>query len=314
MIATVGEALVDMIEQSDGNFEPCLGGSVCNFTLGLGRQGVQATYLCPLSTDIFGEQFHALLLSNGVELNPKSRSSLPTSLAIVHLDEKGSPSYTFYRDSVADRDADMHQLITSFPSDLEVLHTGGLALVPDDMPKILATVDAAKHRGAVISIDANLRPLLVKDTRAYATGVDVLLRQAHIIKVSDEDALILGLDTVNAATLAEHFFTDDSSVHLIAFTRGAKGAVLMTRSITIDLPAPAPQKIVDTVGAGDCFHAGLIAYLSKAGVLKAQAGLSALTEDLLRKSLRHALASATWDIMQSGCNPGTWDQIESVAS
>ena len=69
MIATIGEALVDLIEQADGRFEACLGGSVCNFTQALSMQGVPTTYLNPLSHDKFGTQFIDLLLKKGVTLS-----------------------------------------------------------------------------------------------------------------------------------------------------------------------------------------------------------------------------------------------------
>jgi len=314
MIATVGEALVDLIQQPDGSFQACLGGSVCNFTLGLARQAVPATYLNPISIDEFGKQFFSLLSTGGVQLQNSTRSHLPTSLAIVSLDAAGSPSYMFYRDSVADRDQTTQDLLAAFPHDLTVLHTGGLALVPDDMPKIVATIDAAKQRGAIVSIDANLRPLVVKDLAAYTKGVDHALRQAHIIKVSDEDAAILGLQQINAQAVADHFFTEHSTIRLIAFTRGAHGAALITRTTTLELPAPPPLRIVDTVGAGDCFHAGLIASLYRADALRSLEALEQLEPALLEKSLRHAMASASFDIMYPGCNPGTWEQIEATFS
>jgi fructokinase len=314
MIATVGEALVDLIEQSDGSFRASLGGSVCNFTLGLARQAVPTTYLSPLSNDDFGRQFHERLTKNGVVLTPASRSPLPTSLAIVHLDERGSPRYTFYRDSVADRDGGAQDLIAAFPDELEALHTGGLALMPADLPKLLTVIEAAERRGAVLSIDANLRPLATKDTDLYLTGVERVLRRAQIIKVSDEDADALGLHDVTAASVAEHFFSGDSSIRLCALTLGARGAALVTRSLSVELPAPRPQRIIDTVGAGDCFHAGLIASLARAGALRARAKLDDLDEDMLTTSLRHALAAATYDIMRPGCSPGSWEQIAALTA
>ena len=60
MISSYGEALVDLIEQADGRFLPCLGGSVSNFSVAVARQGVPSTYLNPLSSDKFGERFSAL--------------------------------------------------------------------------------------------------------------------------------------------------------------------------------------------------------------------------------------------------------------
>ncbi|TAL71542.1 MAG: carbohydrate kinase, partial [Burkholderiaceae bacterium] len=55
-VATAGEALIDLIAQSDGRFEACLGGAVYNLTRALARQGIGTLYLNPLSGDRFGRQ------------------------------------------------------------------------------------------------------------------------------------------------------------------------------------------------------------------------------------------------------------------
>jgi fructokinase len=57
MIATFGEALIDMIEQPSGVFMPALGGSIANFSVAAALQGVPVTYLNALSTDRFGQRF-----------------------------------------------------------------------------------------------------------------------------------------------------------------------------------------------------------------------------------------------------------------
>ena len=177
MIATIGEALVDLIEQPDGRFQACLGGSVCNFTVGLARQGVPTAYLNPLSQDKFGKKFYSLLTDNGVHLGANATSSWPTSLAVVSLDAQGSPTYAFHREAVADRDVSAEMLISRFPEGMELLHTGGLALVPDDQEKILTAIDEAKNRGAIVSIDANLRPLAVAHRDYYIEGVKRAIAQ-----------------------------------------------------------------------------------------------------------------------------------------
>lgn len=307
MIATIGEALVDLIEQPDGNLKACLGGSVCNFTLGLVRQGIAATYMNPLSQDRFGKRFLALLSDNGVNLAHSAGSACPTALAVVSLDAQGSPSYAFYREGVADRDISAAMLVDGFPDALCVLHTGGLALVPDDIGKILAAIEAAKMRGALVSIDANLRPMVVKEKACYIGGVRAAIRQAHIVKVSDEDLVSLGIDSVRPDELAEILF-DDSDLQLIALTRGAQAAVLLTRHLWVELPTPRGLKVVDTVGAGDCFHAGLIAYLQRAEKLSSVETLAQLDQDTLRAALQHAISSASINITRAGCDPATWEQ------
>lgn len=307
MIATIGEALVDLIEQADGRFQACLGGSVCNFSVALARQCVPVNYLNPLSDDKFGGRFLSLLSNNGVHLASDSTSSCPTSLAVVSVDENGYPTYAFHRQGVADRDIDASTLVARFPASMKLLHTGGLALVPEDLEKILAAIQAAKTCGTIVSIDANLRPIVVKKRDAYVDGVRLAIRNAHIIKVSDEDLGILGLGDVTLAELGEILF-DESSVQLIALTRGGEGAALLTRTCQVEMAAPLGLTIVDTVGAGDCFHAGLIAWLFHAGKLGAPSDIEQADVDALGSALRHAISSASLNIMQTGCEPATWEQ------
>jgi fructokinase len=311
MIITLGEALVDMIEQPDGRFDACLGGSVCNFTQAIALQGLPTTYLNPLSFDKFGDRFHALLLEKGVRLASRRRSLCPTSLAIVSLDRDGSPTYAFHRDSVADRDVSAAELIAGWPDDGILLHTGGLALVPADLDKICAVITAATRHGALISIDANLRPMVVPQRAAYIAGVLRALGMAHIVKVSDEDLEVLGLGAASLQELADTLF-GASSVHLIALTRGAQGATLMTRHAAVTLAAPAGLTVVDTVGAGDCFQAGLLAYLQHGGKLASAAWLEKLESNFLTAALRHAIASASINITRSGCSPASWDEVVRV--
>ena len=312
MIATTGEALIDLIEQPDGSFRACLGGSVCNFTLGLVRQGVPAAYLNPLSNDRFGAQFEALLAGNGVQLAAEHRSASPTSLAVVGVNAWGVPSYTFYRDNVADRDICAAQLSANFPPQMALLHTGGLALVPEDVEKTIAVMQAAVDAGGLTSVDVNLRPVAVKDRDSYRDGVMKAMRRAHILKVSDEDLGHLGLGELSLSELSTMLF-HESNTQLIALTLGSRGAILLARDAHMQLPAPGNLVIVDTVGAGDCFHAGLIAYLDRTGVLASSGTLSRIDLDCLEYALRHAIACASLNIMRAGCQPPTWEEAKDFA-
>lgn len=307
MIATLGEALVDMIEQPDGRFQACLGGSVFNFAIGLARQGVPTTYLNPLSTDKFGARFAALLRASDVLPAAPAPSARPTSLAIVSIDAGGAPTYAFHRERVADRDVSAASLIASFPTGMALLHTGGLALVPEDGATLGPALRAAAERGALISIDANLRPLVADDLPRYVDAVRQALRQAHIVKVSDEDLEVLGLGAASLEQVAEALF-HESSVQLIAVTRGGRAAALVSRGGAVELPTPDGLALVDTVGAGDSFQAGLIGYLFRNGVLTGASALGDLGRETLLGALAHAICAASINVTRAGCDPATWDE------
>jgi fructokinase len=224
---------------------------------------------------------------------------------VVSLDAEGKPTYAFHHGPVADRDIDAQRVIASLPNHISLLHTGGLALVPEDIDKVIAVMQAVAQRGGVLSVDANLRPIATDDLPAYRQGVLRALKQAHVIKVSDEDLHHLGFASDDLIASAKKLF-DHSEIQLIALTLGANGAALITRSAITQL-APPKLRMQDTVGAGDCFQAGLISYLARAEKLN-QAAIKNLDEKLLSNALRHAISAASINITRAGCDPATWDE------
>ena len=309
MIASYGEALVDLIEQADGLFLPCLGGSVSNFCVAVARQGVPSTYLNPLSSDGFGRRFSVLFETNGVIQTQSKPSHCPTALAVVTKNVRNEPCYIFHRETVADRDITLATLQACWPQDVRILHTGCLTLTPQDIAQTLALMDFATSRGTVLSVDANIR-LLATTTRAtYLADVEQALRQANIIKLSDEDleALVPNVNPAHPEQLALHYFAASTSIELIVYTRGAMGATLITRNEQITLAPPTGLQVVDTVGAGDCFAAALLAWFYKQGP-NVLTTVREATEPTLRLALQHALAAAGINVTRAGCDPASWDE------
>jgi fructokinase len=313
-IATAGEALIDMIEEADGRLRPCAGGAVYNLTRALGLQGVGTLYLNPLSHDRFGRELAAGLLQAGVVQAREAAVPQPTSLAVVGLDARGKASYSFYRDGVADREvnaAGLKAACAAAPT-LRVVATGCLALVPEDSPRYLPWLQAQRASGLLVVVDANLRPALASDMGAYRESVLAALQQAHLIKASDDDLLLLDLQGDDAMAQARDLLARTQATWL-ALTLGAQGAMLLHRDGRAwHASETTPVKVADTVGAGDSFLAGLLVALLQRATphpLGTEDPLP-LTDDDVRHLLAHAVASASLCVMQTGCVPPSLVEVQ----
>jgi fructokinase len=309
-VATAGEALIDLIAQPDGRFEPCLGGAIFNLTRAIARQGVGAVYLNPLSGDRFGRLLAKALEDDGVVLAEPVPVRAATSLAVVALDAAGHPDYAFYRQGVADRATSAARLNhhCAGAAALELVCAGALALSPDDAGTYLPWLRSQRDQGKIVVVDANLRPSVMPDLAAYRRNVHAALQLADIVKASDEDLAALDVPGADPMQQARGLLAA-TGARLLALTLGAQGACLLARDGRSWRAAePDPVPVVDTVGAGDCFLAGLLAALlrktRRAGRLP-----DSLTDSLAHELLSHALSSATLCVMRRGALPPTWDEV-----
>ena len=306
MFIVAGESLIDMVAAADGTFSPVPGGAPYNFARALALQGVPAGYANPFSDDLFGSLLKKTLEESGAR-HLGAISGKPTSLALVATDERGQPQYSFYRSQVADRDIDPQVLLYPIQSDVTGFHSGGLGLVPPDHVLIVEAMQKFRNRGALCTVDINMRPQVARSMNVslddYREAALTVASAAHVAKVSDEDLQHLSLSgapQVSAKALLQR------GCKLVILTLGVKGAWAISAEEERFQPA-ARVKVVDTVGAGDCFFAGLIASLKHQGALRDLPD-RAPSGAVLAQALRHANACAAIDIGRKGCQPATWEE------
>ncbi|HEX6872808.1 MAG TPA: PfkB family carbohydrate kinase, partial [Micromonosporaceae bacterium] len=94
---------------------------------------------------------------------------------------------------------------------------------------------------------------------------------------------------------------------LVCVTLGAKGAVVAAGDRLIHRPAPQVA-VVDTVGAGDAFTAGLLSGLVRAGAAT-PAAIVALDADVLAGIVDEAVAVAAITCSRAGANSPTRTEL-----
>ncbi|MEY2777697.1 MAG: hypothetical protein RLY30_1795 [Pseudomonadota bacterium] len=306
-IFLLGEALIDLIQESDGRYSACLGGSVFNVGLALARLALAPCYLNRIALDRWGESFRASARQEGILESPLGCSACTTSLAVVGVSESGQPTYTFYREAVADRDWTPEEVLAAVqPQPGDLLHTGGLALMPEDWPKLKTVIQAWRAVGGRVSIDLNVRMVAARNAEAYQRAVMDAALQADLLKVSDEDLVALGLlhPQASADEACEAWrrwlSTTGASPSLAILTRGAEqGWCLIPGSLALGFQPPVVAQPVDTVGAGDSFWAAVLAGLARLGLLREGSPSPAQAQSILGLACR----AAAHTISRRGCDP-----------
>jgi len=157
-------------------------------------------------------------------------------------------------------------------------------------------------------VDANLRPSVMPDLQRYRGHVLATLQYADVIKASDEDLEHLALPGATPLERARHLLTN-THAHFLALTLGGEGAMLLTRAgQTFQARESQSLTIVDTVGAGDCFLAGMVTALLEAG-LSPTWGKSPVISSEAFALLQNAIASASICVQRRGCVPPTRDEV-----
>lgn len=299
MILCCGEALIDMlpVQAADGRdaFAPHPGGAVFNTAIALGRLGVAAGFLCPLSRDLFGARLAAALAAAGVDATLCPRVDRPSTMAFVTL-EGGEARYAFF-DAHSALSGMRAEELPPIPAAAKALFFGGISLAGRASGAAFAGL-AAQAGDRLVMVDPNIRPGFIRDAAAYRARLARLLARADLVKLSDADLRWLDPDRPEAESIAALL---DMGPALVLITRGAAGAEAHHRGGMLRASAP-PVAVVDTVGAGDTFNAGFLAGLARAGAL-GRATLRNLPPPALQEALALATRAAALTCSRAGADP-----------
>ncbi|WP_291379969.1 carbohydrate kinase [Demequina sp.] len=289
----VGEALVDVVIQPDGSTETHPGGSPANVALGLGRLGRDAELLTALGNDVHGRLVRSHLEASRVTVAGGTPAP-STSVATAHIDAHGVATYDF-------------DLAWALPADPVTrpgpvaVHTGSIAAVLEpggsDVMRLLrdARVDST------ITYDPNARPTLMGDPHDALARIEAFVELADVVKVSDEDLdwLMPGVDPLEVARQWA-----SAATALVVVTRGGEGSVAVAAGQVIEVPSVRVD-VVDTVGAGDSYMAGLIDGLWEADLLGAHRrdALAAAPGNVIAEVLERCARIAAITVSRAGANP-----------
>jgi len=290
-----GEALYDLVAQADGTLSGHPGGGPFNTARTIGRLRRPVAYLGRLSTDRLGATHERMLLEDGVDLACIQRTDAPSMLALASLSDDGVASYSFYAAGTAAPGLTPATALASLPEQVAALHVGTLGLVLEPLAAALEAVVARLAGRTMIVVDPNCRPWVIDAPDVYRARLQHVIQMSDLVKISEEDLdwLDPGRPPLEAARALL-----DLGPKVVLLTQGPAGATIVAPRG--DTPvAPISVDVVDTIGAGDAFSGGFLAWWSSHGL-----GAAELTHDgLVVEAARFAAVVAARTVAVAGASP-----------
>jgi fructokinase len=251
-VVGLGEVLWDLLPAGRQ-----LGGAPFNFAFHCHRLGHPAVMVSRVGADDLGREARARVRALGLsDEYIQQDEQYPTGTVTVALDEGGHPTYTIHTDVAYDHLA-WEPRLEALLGRAQALCLG--TLIQRDAEARAAVQQAVRAaRNALVIYDINLR----QDFYSREV-VEESLRASRWVKLNDDELVVLrdllGLDgTTEEPTVKD--LRRRYGLELVALTRGARGCLVQTADEEVTA-AGVPVAVEDTVGAGDAFTAGLLAYV-----------------------------------------------------
>lgn len=307
-IMLVGEPMGLLIAQEEkpldqvDHFITSVAGAELNVAIGLTRLNHSVGYLTKLGRDAFAKRIVRTIEHNGIDTDLISYSDTQlTGFMLKSKVSSGDPDICYYRKNSAASTISKEDIDRVDFSQYGFLHMTGIfpALSRTTLESAKYLMKKAKEKGLVISFDPNLRPQLWPDRQTMIETLNELAEEAdYFLPGCKEGEILMG--SSQPEKIAEHYL--NLGPKAIIVKTGKKGAFAATKEKSFSLPTYPAEKIVDTVGAGDGFAAGV---------------MSAIMEGLsLEQAVDRGNAIGTIQVMSVGDNEGlpTRSQLDKFMS
>lgn len=256
----IGEAFVDLIAhqepQGGHTYWPRFGGSPLNVAVGMRRLGATVKLATSTAPDTFGRQVASFFDAEGVDIQSLS-TKVPRTVLSIATPVDGHVSYEYFGDL-----ASMMTIEKIDPAQLagaSVIHASSTAFNAD--PVFSTVMDAYRTTTAFRTMDANPRPALIDDVRAYRDRLEGVYGHVDLIKFSGEDVEYLYPD---AAVPESALTISDAHGSPVIVTRASEPTLLVVDGTIHEVAVPKVD-VIDATGAGDSFMASLLADIWRGG-------------------------------------------------
>jgi fructokinase len=301
-VTAVGDMLIDFTpcgKSENGNalFERNPGGATANVLVAISRLGGKTAFIGKVGKDSFGYFLKDVLEENKVDTTGMILTTeANTTLAFVHLDDKGDRSFSFYRDPGAETLLTKEEIWFEAIQGSKIFYYSSVSMSHNPAREsIFEAIRFAKRNNKLISHDVNLRPLLWDGLEEAKEVILKGLPYVDILKVSEEELEFL-TGTTNIQKGSE-FFINNYDTSMVLVTLGPGGCYYSTSKFNGHVPA-YKVNAVDTTGAGDAFMGAVLYKITGMGE-----GVNELSDVDLKTIADFACAAGSLTTQKRGAIP-----------
>lgn len=262
-VVTLGETMVLLLAEQSGpmreasTFRRHIAGAESNVAIGLRRLGQTAGWISRVGNDEFGRAVVFRIRGEGVDTSHVVYDpQAPTGMVVRERREAGPIEQVYYRAGSAASRMSSADLDAAYVRDAKYLHLTGItpALSASCRETVFAAAEMARAAGVSVVLDPNYRSKLWSPTEARSVMRDLAARCDVLLPGREEAELLTGESDpdVAARQLAKLGPT------MVVVKLGAQGALALGGDDAIvRVPGTPLERVVDPVGAGDAFAAGL---------------------------------------------------------
>jgi len=268
-VALFGEAMMLLVADRPGplegaeSFHKRTAGAETNVAIGLARLGLKVGWASRLGTDSMGRYLIAAMQREGIDCSHViCDASQRTGFQFKGRVTDGSdPPTEYHRKGSAASQMGPADVDEAWLRSARHLHaTGVFAAISDtSLQAALKTLDVMRAAGRTISFDPNLRPTLWASADVMRHWINELASRADWVLPGVEEGLLL---TGESSPEGIARFYRQHGAKLVIVKLGAAGAYYDSDVAGTGHVAGFPVKeVIDTVGAGDGFAAGVVSAL-----------------------------------------------------
>lgn len=273
-VITMGETMVAMTAENTGSikyadrFSKHIAGAESNFAIGITRLGFDAGWISKVGKDPLGDFVEFSVRGEGVDVSELKRDSeRPTGLMVKEILSKDRAKVYYYRQNSAASAITAAEINEEYLKQAKYIHLSGItpALSETAGEAFFKILKIAEEHEIKVSFDPNLRYKLWENKEKMKNELLKIIKKTDIVLPGMEEAETL-LGVKEPETAAEKFYQLMGGT--VVLKLGEEGSLYYDGKNMERVPAFEIEEVMDPIGAGDAFAAGLIAGLLKDFELK----------------------------------------------